>query len=247
MRWGSAPVFALVLLGCASKPEPAPSEPRQPTEVDRIALMEEHYVAGMTAHDAVIRGDADGARAALAALADAKVPGGPPEQWVPHLDKLHTAAREASAATDLTALGAALGAAGTVCAECHLDLELTSLYAAPTAPDASGALTAAMKRHEWATERLWEGLTAPWDVAWERGSDALAQTRIFAPTEEGTPVPEDLSALEEQLQALGAEAKGASAPEARGALYGKLLVTCADCHAQAGVTPALRPHPFGEG
>jgi len=89
---------------------------------------------------------------------------------------------------------------------------------------------AAMRKHEWAVLMLWDGVTGPSDYAWGRGSDALAETRIFGDAESRGQTNDVLLASEAELRRLGSAAKTlASLPE-RANLYGLMLATCGDCH-----------------
>jgi hypothetical protein len=89
-----------------------------------------------------------------------------------------------------------------------------------------------MFRHAWAAERLWEGLTAPSDDAWQAGAAALAHAPTAAPkTRNALPsaVLDGLNVVRE----LGAQGANADTPELKERVYARLLVTCAQCHKHA--------------
>lgn len=217
------------LVGCGTAPEapearaPAPDK----TEVERIALMEQHYTLAMGAHDALVHGDLPLARTALERLSRATIPGGPPEGWAVHLDKLHAQASEASKAGDLDAAAAALGQLGPVCSECHRDLELDVARGAP-----DGALREpGGHTHAWAVERMWDGLTAPHPASWSFGCAELGRAPLLPA--DGEP-PGPAAELAEDLHALARDAEGVGTQPERAAAYGRALATCAACHVALG-------------
>ena len=63
------------------------------------------------------------------------------------------------------------------CGECHKELE-TEIVAAAPLPPTGDALIDKMKRHKWASNRLWAGLVGPSDEAWKSGAEVLAELPI---------------------------------------------------------------------
>ena len=100
--------------------------------------------------------------------------------------------------------------------------------ATSTAKPTAGATTEQrMKRHAWATERLWEGLIVPSSVAWNAGANALVDS----------PFPDDVlgrgvaaRTAATDFKILADQAPFKKTVEERAALYAELLVTCATCH-----------------
>ncbi len=89
-------------------------------------------------------------------------------------------------------------------------------------------MDAPMRRHEWASERLWEGLVVPSDEAWSIGIKTLAKSEF----------PEEVLALggaeargsARELARLLAKAQPTMPLDERSALYAELLLTCGTCH-----------------
>lgn len=210
--------------------EPAPTEL---TEVEMVALMEGHYNSAIASHDALIRGDLATFKERIAEIPERALPPGAPETWRAHERRLHEAARRTGEVSTLESAGPAMAALVEACGACHAAVGLGQIYRQPELPEGEHPVETAMLGHQWATERLWEGITGPWDDAWGRGADALAESRVFST--EGEPVSSSLQAREEQMREMGRLAK-TSGLSNRAEIYGRLLATCGSCHTEAGVS-----------
>jgi hypothetical protein len=93
-----------------------------------------------------------------------------------------------------------------------------------------------MLDHKWATERLWEGVTGPWENAWMRGADSLTNLQDFGEASPDLVVSAELQRRWSELREIGMKAKFADALSERAAIYGQLLATCGECHQLSGVT-----------
>ena len=122
------------------------------------------------------------------------------------------------------------------CGSCHEALDRGPFYPAPAPNEGASEIEPAMLDHQWATERLWEGVTGPWDNAWQRGAAALAETQVFGGQEPALTLSDDLRRREQELREIGTKARRAKGLKERAALYGRLLSTCGGCHRAAGVT-----------
>lgn len=221
------------------KPSPASSTLSEP---ERVALMEQHYGAAIAAHDALIRANGGELRRQLTALAAQGLPAKAPESWKPGHAEMREAARKARSAGTDAALGAVMGEVVKACGACHALHGQGPLYKKPQAPE-GGVLQNEMQKHQWASERLWEGVTGPWDDAWLRGAQALAKSEVF-PRDAGT-LSDELVRQEANLRSLALRAQRTRGLTERAALYGKMLATCASCHEQIGLgrkAPSSEPH-----
>jgi len=213
-------------------PTPAPQR-AEPTDVQLVAWMEAHYSDTILAHDALMQGDMPAFRAQLDSASKLALPPGVPEAWVPLYATFRSAAGSGARAESLAGGARAMTAVVLSCGTCHTALARGPVYPAPAPDDAINEFQAAMFDHRWAAERLWEGVTGPWDLAWERGAAALAETRVFG--EALGELDGDLLQREQALQALGQEAQRTTDTHARAAIYARLLASCGDCHSLAGV------------
>lgn len=210
------------------------------TEVDRVALMERHYDSIIKAHDAVIAGNHAAVRADLLALASQELPAKAPESWRPLHQAMQNVAKRADAITDVKTAAAAVADVAQACGACHKQLGHSPLdNQKPSTPPAAGDVAAKMETHQWATERLWDGVVGPSDSAWQRGAAVLANSSVF--TKDGGTVSAELLEQQATLRSLGADAMKSGDTAGRAQQYGRLLATCASCHTQARVTvPATK-------
>lgn len=93
-------------------------------------------------------------------------------------------------------------------------------------------MSAQMARHQWAADRLWEGIVGPSDSHWRSGLYVLANTHL-------TSIEVDRPALANRMRTLALDAYNVPAKSLaeRAATYGELLVTCAQCHASRFAKP----------
>jgi cytochrome c553 len=200
-----------------------------------VAAMEAHYSAAILAHDALLHGELPAFKAQLAEVASQELPATAPEAWKPLHEPLQSAAAAAADASDLPAAATVMASVVLACGTCHASLGAGPVYPAPAPDEADTPLQEEMREHQWGTERLWEGVTGPWDNAWERGAAEIASTRVFADRKSDAKLSEELQLREAALRAIGQEAQEATALDARAAVYGRLLATCGGCHETAGV------------
>ena len=207
----------------------------RPTEVEMVAVMERHYEVTILSHDALIQGDLDKMRNQLSRIVKQALPASAPQSWMPYHARLHEAASNGvSRISSMESAGSVMGDVAEACGACHAALKVGNFYYWPAPPDEDDKLKTAMRNHQWASERLWEGVTGPLEEAWFRGAEALAVTRLFEG--DGDTVKDSLRAREDELREMGREAKAATGLHKRAVIYGRLLTTCAGCHQEAGVT-----------
>jgi hypothetical protein len=99
-----------------------------------------------------------------------------------------------------------------------------------------------MRRHQWAAERLWDGLVVPSDEAWKWGATSLSEAPL-APeqlTPGKSPVPK-VGELAQAVHAIARQATEVERVDVRADLYGDVLATCAECHQWLGGGPGPEP------
>jgi cytochrome c556 len=88
-----------------------------------------------------------------------------------------------------------------------------------------------MIRHQWAADRLWDGLVGPSDVSWQAGAEVLRDAPLFTDAvTEDVEQYEAVTKLAWQVHEIGALAATVPDHGRRAELYGTLLGTCASCH-----------------
>jgi mono/diheme cytochrome c family protein len=113
------------------------------------------------------------------------------------------------------------------CAECHVRNPKRPSFVRTSAPPDLPTPAARMARHQWAVDRLWEGVVGPIDESWRAGLQVLSTTPL--PFSRLTDAPVLASHLQKRAaEALIPDATDGVADRARA--YGEMLVTCAACH-----------------
>lgn len=197
--------------------------------------MQEHFTQIEATRAAVISGDIDAAREAARWLARHEATQGIPEGWGQHIVQMQLAAQRVVDANEIAPAAAATAEMGAICGGCHQGMDEGAQFTFVAPPPQEVGVVAHMLRHQWAAQRLWEGLVGPSEEAWSRGVAALAEAPL-QPTES----PEQMGALASRIHELGTQAGEATGFIDRAAVYGDLLATCAQCHRQMDAGPGTR-------
>ncbi len=182
-------------------------------------------------HNAVIHGDLGATRAPARALANARHKYGSEadDSW----DLMQAEARVILGQGQIADIARSLGRMGLACGTCHRALHEGPIMRPGDPPPPSRSPGAHMERHEWALDRLWEGLVGPSEAAWAAGGGALAIEALNLGPPSNRPPETDL--LAEQIHDLGEEARSTSDWKDRADVYGRLLQSCARCHELLGM------------
>jgi len=237
-------VPVLGLLACGAPPEqakqrePAPTASAAPAkaapaaEVPRPELratMHQDLLRAVAIREAVIAGELADTRAPARWLADQVLD--VPETWRPHVAAMQAVAREVVDAADIKAAARATGQLARQCGACHTTVGARHDMSFPPAPPKGKGAQPAMILHQWAAERLYQGLVSNNDEAWRAGAAALVEAPLHV--EEITAdveLPEDLHGLAGTVRQLGARAAGTTDAAVRAEIYGELISSCAACH-----------------
>jgi len=114
------------------------------------------------------------------------------------------------------------------CANCHAQTGAQILFRKPPPllADQPDVVTR-MVRHQWAADRIWEGMVGDASEPWRAGLDVMAAAPLAWPK-----IGPDRVGLAQRLQQLADQGRHTSPDDRaeRARLYGELLVTCAACH-----------------
>jgi hypothetical protein len=208
--------------------DPAPS-PAQRFERDMMTRFHMHAsfdtVRGI--ERLLIRGKLDDARYFAQVLATAPdAPGLAP--WASQIALVRQRAAAVAAAPGIDEACRREAQLAAACASCHADASAAPEFQPPpTLPADQPTVAARMARHQWAADRIWEGMVGEADDAWRAGLDVLAAAPLSWPT-----LGSDRAGLARRLQQLADQARHPARSDLaeRTRLYGELLVTCAACH-----------------
>jgi hypothetical protein len=100
-------------------------------------------------------------------------------RWQREVDEVGEAARSLVAATSIDEALRREVRVAAACASCHLGAQKPPVFAEPTSVAIDdGGQRARMARHQWAADRLWEGLVGAADHPWHMRLDVLAKTPL---------------------------------------------------------------------
>ncbi len=210
-------------------------------ESDVATHMHEHLARITTIKSFIIMGNLDGVREPATWLAQHEEVAGLPSNFEPYIGLMRAYAREVNNAADLNSAAIAVSQMARTCSNCHLVNEVEIEFGYDQVPADWADRVSHMQRHQWAADRLWEGLIGPSDTAWNRGTEMLV----------GVPLhPDDLtydssadvdkSAIDQlarRVHVLAGQGLAAKTPTARAELYGEMLGICAECHTLLGRGP----------
>jgi hypothetical protein len=206
---------------------PAPDAPEGSSL--RARIMNAHFKETVTIRTAIINGQLHKAGKPARKLAEMKGVETLPKQWQLATKRLTKASQRISESSDLQESAAATADIGRACGACHVAVSGPKPKYGD-APEAGSTVKEHMQLHQWATERLWEGLYVPSDKAWKDGVAAL-ENDVFPQKElKGADVHARSSAS--RFGQLVKKAKAAKSGDQRAQVYASMLTTCAPCHSK---------------
>jgi len=203
------------------------------------ARMHEHLTRIGTIKFAIVAGKLEDVREPATWLADHKTVEGLPADFEPYVAQIKTYARHVIEAQDLFSAAESVSKMAKICSDCHSanGVNLEFGYDQLPREDIEDVVTH-MQRHQWATDRMWDGLIGPSDRAWSRGVDMLIDVPLLA--SDVTTATDNVANIDEvarRIHVLGGIGAGTTTPDARSKLYGEVLGLCASCHTMLGRGP----------
>ncbi len=243
------PASALLLLSCSGTPEPAPPEepappipaadehPAEPPPGPHLH-MQQHMEAVTNARNAVILGDVDEAKGPMSWLAEHEPPADKmPRGWQPYMAAIQGHATKAASAENVPEVAELVALTARECGACHTSMGAKPTFATLPVPGGDG-VKAHMARHQWAADRMWEGIISADGDRWRDGAMTLLEDPLHELSLPGTsPVPGAVSILGDKLHNLGEEGLGTMDDAAQARLYGEVIAACGTCHSVTGGGP----------
>lgn len=234
-----AVILVLALITFAFRPSLAQEAADE--ELSNVAdHMHEHLTRISTIKAAIVAGQLTGVREPAIWLADHETVAGLPADFEPYVAQMKSYARHVIEARDLVSAANAVSQMARTCGNCHLvnGVELEFGYDRAPREDLEDVVTH-MQRHQWAADRLWEGLIGPSDSAWARGADMLIDVPLNSDDVTTTTEQfDEISKMARRIHALGGIGTETVTPDARSELYGEVIGLCANCHVLLGRGPA---------
>lgn len=194
--------------------------------------MHEHLTRISTIKAAIIAAKLEDVREPASWLAEHEAAEGLPAEFESYVIRMRSHARGVIEAQDLATAAESVSNMAKTCGNCHLvnGVDLEFGFDRKPREDLDDVVTH-MQRHQWAADRLWEGLIGPSDAAWNRGANMLIDAPL-QPSDLITSTDHDkeLRKMARRVHALGGISTETKTPDARSELYAEVLGLCASCH-----------------
>lgn len=195
-----------------------------------VKHMHEHYDAVLEIQGAVIAGKLEGTREPARYLAEHEAPAGMPAEWGEHVEAMRTAANAALEAQDIASAATATANLGLSCGGCHIANGITVEFDDVERPSDDEKAKSHMQRHQWAADRMWEGLIGPADVSWSRGGNMLFESPMRPNAVKHKGPDDDWKGMARRIHQLAANSTTVRDLEKKGEIYAEFLGNCAACH-----------------
>lgn len=190
--------------------------------------MHEHYDAVLSIQAAVIAGALEDTREPAKWLLEHETPAGLPAGSAEYVEAMRKAAGDVLAASDLATAATATSQLGVACGSCHTANEVTVEFEPASQPSYDEKTRPHMQRHQWAADRMWEGLIGPSDYAWSRGGNLLFESPIRDVDHAGEDA--EWKGMARRIHQLAANATTVHEIDKKAAIYAEFLANCAACH-----------------
>lgn len=204
------------------------------------AQMYEQLTRISTIKSAIIAGELENAREAATWLASHETAADLRAEFESYIILMRSHARHVIEAESLASAAESVSEMAKTCGNCHLVNDVNLEFGHDDRPheDVEDVVTH-MQRHRWATDRLWEGLIGPSDIAWNRGADMLIDAPLL-PSDVTTTTDNvaEIGDIARRIHTLGGIGTETKTPDARSELYAEVLGLCASCHTLLGGGPA---------
>lgn len=237
LRLASVLTLTLLALG----PRPTLAQALSGEQQSKVAArMHDNLTRIGTIKSAIVAGKLEDVREPATWLADHETVAGLPADFGPYVAQIKTSARHVIEAQDLVSAAESVSKMARTCGKCHSanNVGLEFGYDQEPRMDVEDVVTH-MQRHQWAADRLWEGLIGPSDTAWNRGADMLIDAPLHS-SDVTTTADHDaeIEKIARRIHALGGIATETKTADARSELYGEVLGLCASCHTKLGRGPS---------
>lgn len=224
IKFGIVSVVALLVVSCASRPDPYMGSPSR-------GQMITHFDLALELRDYAINGQLEDFRDAADDLAELEPATDLSAELVLQFGPMRWEAREAALAQTIEEAGATAARVAATCGDCHVanKVPLGERFTLGGPPPA-GSPARHMAGLAWASRLLWDGLVGPSDRTWFTGAEGLIELGALP---EGLPTEytsSDVAVAGARLRQLGQKATLARDPEARVEILGEVWATCASCH-----------------
>ncbi len=199
--------------------------------------MHQHHDAMKAIQGAIIAGTLDGTREPATWLLEHEEPADVSAAGSDYVAAVRSAAGDLLNADSFESAAEAASQMGIACGACHTAGGVTVEFAEVKRPSDKEKARPHMQRHQWAADRMWEGLIGPDGVAFSRGANLLFESPVK---------PEELAkhgggdaavGMSRRVHQLAANATTVSEPSERAEIFAEFIANCGSCHAELAKGP----------
>ncbi len=175
IKFGLVLAFVLAIAVIVHAPRQGLAQADSEEQLTTVAVnMHEYLDRISTIKSSIIAGRLEGVRDPAIWIADHEITAGLPADFEPYIAQMKTHARHVIEAKDLISAAKSVSKMAKTCGACHEvnGIEMEFGYDQTPREDVEDVITH-MQRHQWAADRLWDGLIGPSNSAWNRGADML--------------------------------------------------------------------------
>ena len=194
--------------------------------------MHYHHDAMIDIQQAIIAGSLDDARDPARWLLEHDQPAGLPAAGNDFVVAMREAAEIVRNAEDLETAAEAASQMGLACGNCHLASDVVVEFEEVGQPSDQIKDRPHMQRHQWAADRMWEGLIGPSEQAWSRGANLLFESPIKPDVLASHGGGEEVVGMSRRIHQLAGNATVVSDPAERVEIYAEFIANCGSCHVE---------------
>jgi mono/diheme cytochrome c family protein len=198
--------------------------------------MHAHYDAVVAMQRALVAGSLDATKASASQLLAVEAAASS-DGWETYLGSMRSAAESVRDADDVVSAAAGVAAVGVACGDCHVANGVEITFDEVDRPSNKEKLENHMARHQWAADRMWEGLIGPSASAWSRGANLLFESPIKTDKLGDASEQDAIKQMSRRIHQLAANATTVSDASSKAGIYAEFLSNCAACHNAVGKGP----------
>lgn len=204
---------------------------------ETVKHMHEHQDAMKAIQGAIIAGSLDGTREPGTWLLEHEEPAGLPAAGTEFVAAVRSAAADLLNADGLESAAEAASQMGLACGACHTASNVTVEFDEVDRPSDKEKERPHMQRHQWAADRMWEGLIGPDAVAFSRGANLLFESPVKPDVLAKHGGGDAAVGMSRRIHQLAANATTVSEPGERAEVFAEFIANCGSCHAELAKGP----------
>lgn len=201
-------------------------------ESDTVKHMHAHLDAMKSIEAGIIAGKLDATREPATWLLEHEEPAGLPPAGSEFVAAVRGAASDLLAADSLESAAEAASQMGLACGACHTASNVTVKFDDVDRPSDKEKTKPHMQRHQWAADRMWEGLIGPDSLAFSRGANLLFESPVKPDVLAKHGGGDAAIGMSRRIHQLAANATTVSEPQEHAEIYAEFIANCGACHAE---------------